>query len=222
MNINKWDEFTFLMTALFERLKLPLPGLEAQLKRAPAYRAELLRQSKFKDNPRQSAVLILLYPDDSKINTVFIQRNVYDGVHSGQIAFPGGRMEPDDPDLIYTALREAQEEIGILQAKVNVLGSLTSLYIPPSNFDVLPVVAYSMEVPEFIPQISEVSGYFSISIDQLASFEACQEREVVLNNGTRYHVPCFVVNEQIIWGATSMIINEFLEVWKDINKENPL
>ncbi len=200
------------MSQLKKRFDLPLPGIESQLKWAPEYRQELIEKNNFSEPPRQSAVLILLFPDAGKVHTVFIRRNLYDGVHSGQIAFPGGRAEPEDADLVATALREAEEEIGIDRNQVEVLGCLTKLYIPPSNFDVQPVVGYSLSKPDFIPQLSEVSGFFTVEIDHLMKSETCQTRKVVYANGREYLVPCFAVDDYVIWGATSMVLNEFLEL----------
>ena len=105
---------------------------------------------------RIAAVLILLYPHNGSIHTVFMQRPVYDGVHGGQISFPGGKMEPEDKDVIQTALREANEETGVDPSKVIITGTLTPLFIPVSNMIVTPVIGWINEKPLFKYQAEEV------------------------------------------------------------------
>lgn len=197
---------------LVQRLQKPLPGIEAQLKLVPAYRAELLKMQKPDRQARQSAVMIMLFPVEDEVHTTFIQRNVYDGVHSGQIAFPGGRYEETDPNLEYTALRETEEEVGVPMDLIKPIGSLTKIYIPPSNFDVLPVVGYLEAKPALMPDPSEVSDAFTVNIRHLLNPASCQLRPVKLANGLQLEVPCYLANGHIIWGATSMILSEFIAV----------
>lgn len=197
---------------LVQRLQKPLPGIEAQLKLVPAYRAELLKMQKPDRQARQSAVMIMLFPVEDEVHTAFIQRNVYDGVHSGQIAFPGGRYEETDPNLEYTALRETEEEVGVPMDLIKPIGSLTKIYIPPSNFDVLPVVGYLEAKPALMPDPSEVSDAFTVNIRHLLNPASCQLRPVKLANGLQLEVPCYLANGHIIWGATSMILSEFIAV----------
>jgi 8-oxo-dGTP pyrophosphatase MutT (NUDIX family) len=212
------SKFKQLINTLSNELKKPLPGIESQLKMAPSTREQLLRSMKHPNEPKQSAVLILLFPYDGEAHTVFIQRNVYDGVHSGQIAFPGGRHEPTDSDLVFTALREANEELSVVPNDVTVIGKLTKIYIPPSNFDVLPVVGCLNYKPEFRIQPSEISGYFMVKLDHLENPETTQHKQIRLSNGMEFMTPCYVVGSNIIWGATSMILNELIEVLKAIRQ----
>jgi 8-oxo-dGTP pyrophosphatase MutT (NUDIX family) len=204
--------FGSFVSKLKQRLQEPLPGIEAQLKLVPAYRAELLKMKKTDKQARQSAVMIMLFPKDGEVHTTFIQRNVYDGVHSGQIAFPGGRYEKTDPTLEFTALRETQEEVGVPMDAIKTIGSLTKIYIPPSNFDVLPVVGYLNAKPDLVPDPSEVSGVFTVSLKHLVNPESCQLSPISLANGMKLDVPCYMANGHIIWGATSMILSEFIAV----------
>jgi 8-oxo-dGTP pyrophosphatase MutT (NUDIX family) len=205
-------QFKPFISKLLQRLQKPLPGIEAQLRLVPAYKAELLKMQKPDRQARQSAVMIMLFPAEGEVHTTFIQRNIYDGVHSGQIAFPGGRHESTDPNLEFTALRETAEEVGVPLGLIKPIGTLTKIYIPPSNFDVLPVVGYLDSKPELVPDPSEVSGVFTVSMRHLLNPESCQLRPVKLANGMQIEVPCYIANGHTIWGATSMILSEFIAV----------
>lgn len=122
------------------RLSLPLPGYEAQRKMMNVNRPHIVPVP---EQARQSGVLLLIYPEDTDLKLVLIERPKDGSVHSGQVAFPGGQKEKEDLNIIRTALREANEEINLDPDRVNILGALTSLYIPVSNFEVHPIVAFS-------------------------------------------------------------------------------
>lgn len=200
------------------QLRKPLPGKAIHQQMEPATRRNFASDWQHNTAPRKSAVLILLFPEDEDIKTVFIQRNVYDGVHSGQIAFPGGRYEIFDKNLINTALRETEEEVGVPQTHVNTIGQLTEIYIPPSNFDVLPVVGWMAKAPILKIDPKEVTAAFCMSIAALTDPASKTMQEVLLANKQRLEVPCFTVEGKIIWGATSMILNEFTEIVSPILK----
>lgn len=217
MFLSSPTDFDGFVNGLARRLKQPLPGLEAQLKLLPAYRAELRRSTQSPADARQSAVLILLFPESNDVKTVFIQRNIYDGVHSGQVAFPGGRFEKGDKDLEKTALRETEEEVGVPSSRIRLIGKLTKIYIPPSNFDVLPFVGCLAEPPTLIPDPSEVSGVFTVSLNHLIRPESCQMSAIDLPDGRQIDAPCYLVDNYRIWGATSMILSEFIEVLKEVS-----
>ena len=127
-------DFQNFINKLEERLKNPLPGTGAFLKMASEIRLEELQSSYDTSKAIQSSVLILLFPENKSVKIILILRQQYEGVHSGQVSFPGGRKEKDDKTLIETALRESEEEVGIDADKVMVIGNLTEIYIPPSNF----------------------------------------------------------------------------------------
>jgi len=198
---------------LYKRLQQPLPGIEAQMLMSPMHR---LPKDFFKYNqtPNLSSVLILLY-FDGDIKTVFIKRTDDGRVHSGQISFPGGKSEPEDKDRIATALRETEEEIGVKAVDIKVLGKLTPLIIPVSNFDVLPVVGYIDYIPEFIKNDTEVQEVLCVSIAHLLSHENKKYEKRFLNN-MEFSAPFFDAFGHKIWGATSMMLSEFLEVIKPI------
>jgi len=189
-----------------------LPGWEAQVKMAHHSRKSIPEEVSIPEDASLAGILILLYPVNGCINIVFMKRSEYDGVHSGQISFPGGKMETEDLDVQETALREASEEIGINRAKTIVIGSITDLYIPPSNFRVTPTIAYTLETPRFIPDPEEVAEIIEINLPELLREETIQLKNIRVGAGFNITVPCFFIEGHIIWGATAMILSEFLEV----------
>jgi 8-oxo-dGTP pyrophosphatase MutT (NUDIX family) len=162
-------------------------------------------------------VLNLLYYDVDTLRLVLIERSVNPrDRHSGQVGFPGGRFEPSDGSLESVALREAEEEIGVPAGSVQILGRLTALYIPVSNYLVHPFVGFAERLPELKPQPGEVEQIITPALDFFRKPETRQSKDVVLDSGvTLKAVPCFHVEDKIIWGATAMILNEFLELLGD-------
>jgi len=203
-------EFNYFIKTLKQSLQT-LPGVAAQIKMAPITRLKELSRKPNYESPRKSAVLILFYPDGNKIITVLIERAADKTVHSGQISFPGGKFEKTDQNLEQTALREAAEEIGIEPDEVRIIGPLTQLYIPPSNFDVFPFVGYSSSKPQFKTN-HEVESLLEVDVETLAAPENCTSRTIKHLEAKNVEVPCYHINNHIIWGATSMIISELLEV----------
>jgi 8-oxo-dGTP pyrophosphatase MutT (NUDIX family) len=207
-------EFQLTIERLKEGLKSPLPGREAQMKMASARRIKDGTIYQAPENPRRASVLILLYPVGDRANLVFIQRNEYDGVHSGQISFPGGEKEPPDKTPEQTALREAWEETGISPESVIVIGELTELYIPPSNFMVRPIVGYCIERPEFNADPGEVQRVIEIGLENLNNQDNITVEKIFIPGGYSITAPCYKVDGDIIWGATAMILSELLEIIK--------
>ncbi len=190
-----------------------LPGLKAQISMAPLLRQDEIKEMGAGSRAVKSSVLILLYPDDQEnIMTVFIQRPAYDGFHSGQISFPGGRFEPEDQDLQQTALREAYEEVGIDPTKVEVVKRLTDLYIPPSNYRVSPFVGLFPQRPGFVPDHKEVERILELPVAQFLRRSNVKKIPITLSNGQCLETPCYLINGHTIWGATAMIMAEFVEV----------
>jgi len=204
--------FTNFIKELEFKLTKPLPGLESQNKMAPVTRNLEMKKNTHFVPPRASAVLILFYPKNDNIHTVFIKRPEYQGVHSGQIAFPGGKFELEDSSLIYTALREANEEIGVNIDQISVIGNLTELFIPPSNFNVLPVIGITNERPIFIIDPLEVDSILEINLHQLLNAENNQHKEILHRNQMLVKVPSYYLDNHIIWGATAMIISELIDI----------
>jgi 8-oxo-dGTP pyrophosphatase MutT (NUDIX family) len=203
-------DFTTFINKLNQRLQLPLPGLTAHCVMASETRLKLKMPSP-NERTRESAVLILFYPSENQIFLPLILRPQYDGVHGGQMAFPGGRAEKEDENLIRTALREAQEEIGVRVSDVKVLGELTKLFIPPSNFYVQPVVGYMTRKPDFYPDPREVDKVIEISLGDLKNPNIIG-RKILNVRGLEIDTPFYDILETTVWGATAMMISELLMV----------
>lgn len=161
-----------------------------------------------------SSVLVLLFEENDEISVLLTQRQEYKGIHSGQIAFPGGKSEQSDSDRIFTALREANEEIGINMKDVSVISTLTELYIPPSNFLVLPVLGVSKSSLGLRLDDREVKEVFSISLEKLSDPKILEIREFKVKDFYTIQAPAYVVDDKIIWGATAMILTELLDLYK--------
>ncbi|HEY3390501.1 MAG TPA: CoA pyrophosphatase [Prolixibacteraceae bacterium] len=158
---------------------------------------------------------MLLFPHIGKISTCLIRRPSTMRNHGGQIAFPGGRYEPTDNDLIDTALRESFEEIGTDKNQVEIIGALTPLYVNVSNFTMNPYIGWSETMPKFKIDSSEVDGIFIIPVEKFLHHESNQFKEVSTSRG-KLEVPGFYIDELFIWGATAMIISEFNEIFKSV------
>jgi len=199
-----------------ERLNEPLPGPEAQYKMAHAIRQKPQHPP---ENARIACTLALLYPKEGKWYLPLIQRQSNDpnDRHGGQISFPGGKQEEGDADLATTALREAEEEIGIRAADVHVLGQLTELYIPVSNFLVYPFIGYLDYVPTFTKQESEVHSILEVPIKLLQAHHTVQFTDMKFsNNVTVNDIPYYNVHGHVVWGATAMMLSEFLEIIEEV------
>ncbi|GAB3809375.1 CoA pyrophosphatase [Spirosoma humi] len=194
---------------LRQRLQEPLPGEAAHKKMASTARYRL--GIKPNERTRRSAVLICFYPYQNSIYLPLILRPQYDGVHAGQMAFPGGRMERIDENLTRTALREAQEEVGIRVSDVKVLGLLTELYIPPSNFYVQPVVGVLPYRPDFYPDPREVEAVVEVSLDTLLDETIVGDSQIEVR-GVLVDAPFYQIQGYRVWGATAMMISELLMV----------
>lgn len=165
-------------------------------------------------NPRMSAVLILLFPEDNQWQFVLTKRKEYEGVHSKQISLPGGKKEISDLSLEATALRETHEEIGVHSSSINIIGELTSIYIPPSNFIVQPFVGYVTKKPNFIPEDKEVDRIILTPISRLLENDVIKKTNVDIDKNTKMLAPYFDIDHEIVWGASAMILNEFRRLIK--------
>ena len=209
--------FQEFVKKLSEELKKELPGFSAQKQMAPLGRkppSDYLG----KITPKKSAVLMLLFPGTNHriVKTVFILRpDTEGGSHVGQVALPGGGLDTSDKDLSETALREAEEEIGVDRNSVSLLGGLTPLYIPVSNYMVHPFIGVSNKVPEFKMHPIEVRGLLEADLAELFSEKNKKEVEKFIKVKNRMlQVPCYEIKGEVIWGATAMILSEFSEIIK--------
>jgi 8-oxo-dGTP pyrophosphatase MutT (NUDIX family) len=202
---------------LGQRLQAPLPGLEAQMRMAPDSRQALLKAQNFiiPDDAKRSAVLMLVYPSADGFYMPLIERAAYDGVHSRQIGLPGGQTEPGDLDAIDTALREAEEEIGVSRHHIEVLGLLSSLYIPPSNFHVQPVLAVTQQRPAFVLDPVEVASLIETPLMPLLQGQYRGQSTVQVRGGA-WQVPSFSIQGHVVWGATAMMLSELVAVMGEV------
>jgi 8-oxo-dGTP pyrophosphatase MutT (NUDIX family) len=199
----------FTIESIKVKLNLPLPGLSAQLKMAPPMRTKNIP---IPTDARIGAVMILVYKKNDHWHTLFIERAKDGNTHSGQIAFPGGKKDDTDKDVIYTALRECEEEIGVPINSVEVLGVLTDLYIPPSNFIVSSIIGYISELPDLVLSKNEVANTFEIRLEDLFLPENKSKKTVKQSDdfSKEIEVPIYKIENKIdVWGATAMIIAEF-------------
>lgn len=207
------DEIT---ARLSERMQAPLPGLEAQLLMAAGIRVKAARNFKIDSSKaRIGAVLIALYMDGETVRTVLMKRPDYDGTHAGQVSFPGGKVEEQDKDLIATALREAEEEVNIKPDEVMVIGQLTELYIPPSNFLVHPILGVLKQPPTLVPDAHEVQSIHTPELSYLLRDDIIEEIEIKLKTGFKMKTPSFKVDGHVVWGATAMIISELKAILRE-------
>ena len=189
-----------------ERLQESLPGEKAHLRMAPAFRGPVTAA----EPAVPAAVLVLFYPSGQETCLAFIKRNAYDGPHSAQVSFPGGSREPHDRNLEETALRETREELGIRE-KIEILGALTPLHIPVSNYLVHPFVGWMEQVPVFRPDPAEVQYVIEATLRGLQDpLQQGSAREV--RHGLTMEVPFYMVGEEKIWGATAMMLSEVLQL----------
>jgi len=202
-------------------IPVELPAVSSHIKMAPKERIEALKNSNFKiENPRIAAVMMLLYPKNEKPHLILIVRNAYNGVHSSQIAFPGGKYESSDADYQETALRETQEEVGIVPEKIEVIKHFTPMYIPPSNFLVHPFLGISKEELSFYPDIREVADIIELPLSVFLNDEIITEATLSTSYGDNILVPAFNIQNHIVWGATAMILSELRDVLKITFEEN--
>lgn len=204
-------DFDGFIDCLQSRLMLELPGNVAHLKMASRKRLTELRDSYDQSKAKQSSVLILLYEKNDKLKMVLMKRQDYDGVHSGQVSFPGGQKEESDIGFEETALRESNEELGIQANEVKIIGKLSDIFIPPSNFLVKPFIAYQNSVPDFTPDSIEVAEVIEADIADLFKEELKGEKKLNVR-GTPIMAPYFNLNGHVVWGATAMILSELLDV----------
>jgi len=204
-----------LIKKLKDKLNNALPGDNAHKLLEPETRKHFSNREPL-EHARMSSVMILIYPSGDFYNTFTILRPTYDGVHSNQMAFPGGQREEQDSNLMDTAVRETKEEIGVYIEKKDILGKLTDIYIPPSNFIVSPYIAFFNEKPSTKRQPSEVEEIIEVNLKEIIHPDAITTRRLILEKYGEVHVPCFLVGDNVIWGATAMIMSELREVLRAV------
>ncbi|MEZ7901054.1 MAG: CoA pyrophosphatase [Flavobacteriales bacterium] len=205
---------TELINNLKKAFENELPGMESHLEMTPYRRLTKI----IPENRREGAILMMLYPKNGELYFPLIQRHEYEGVHSNQVSFPGGKAESFDKNLYHTALRETEEEIGVNQIDVSQLGEMSQVYIPPSNFLVSAFLSFHNELPQFVKEEKEVKEILEIPVSSVLDPRNIKTTEIKMKNGMKLSTPYFDLEEKIVWGATAAILAEFKAVFNSLPK----
>jgi 8-oxo-dGTP pyrophosphatase MutT (NUDIX family) len=188
-----------------------LPGIEAHKKFYPL-RFEHIEKP---DEVKLSAVGVHLFELENELCFILIERSEYEGHHSKQIAFPGGKKELFDKDLEETARRESIEEINIHMKNAKLIGQITPVYIPVSNFEVYPFLYWHEQVPSYDSSSLEVNDIFIVNCSDLLNDDNLSEIDIYISaNSKLKKVPCFRLQNKFVWGATALILSEIKEILK--------
>ncbi len=161
--------------------------------------------------------MALFYPNDEELtHLLLILRKSYEGVHSNQVSFPGGKEEKQDKDLLATALRETYEEVGIEPEQVQVIRSVSQVYIPPSNFEVTPYVGIYRKTHPFVLQQDEVAKIIEVPLPDFMDDAKLITQSLSTSYAKNIEVPAFNLNGYTVWGATAMMLNEIRELFKEV------
>lgn len=164
-------------------------------------------------SPRKAAVMALMYPNDlGEMIMIFMLRKTYKGVHSNQIGFPGGKVEDEDKTMLDTALRETYEEIGVSKSHITILKELTEVYIPPSNFLVQPYLGVLNKKPAYILEEKEVERLIEIPLKTILNDAFISSKKLKTSYANEIEVPVFEFDDEIIWGATAMMLSEIKDL----------
>lgn len=216
-------QFSYINQFFPKIKKIELPGQKAQIIMAPEYRKAYLRQAYDISQANRAGVLILFYPDrDGDTSFVLILRKSYKGVHSNQVALPGGRYEIEDGDLVQTALRETEEEVGVSAASIEVIKPMTELYIPPSNFLVKPTLATIDFQPIFVKQDTEVECVIPVKLKDFMNPSCISFHLITTSYAQEKTVPIYRIYDHIVWGATAMMLSELRVILKESGIVDPL
>lgn len=209
------------MHAIIEKIRYEiennLPGEESHLLMSPLGRGKSSELIKTVDVYKNSSVALILLENENRYEVVLTKRATYNGAHSGQISFPGGREEVFDKSPLYTAIRETKEEINFDLSSAEQLGKLSNVFVPVSKFLVRPYVFYTPE-PLIFSNNREVVETFTIPLELLLDDRSISKMQVLIGNNTRMTVPCFCIENHQIWGATAIMLNEFKQLLKNVYK----
>lgn len=206
--------FTQFLSKIDQLQSISLGGLEAQFKLAPKLRMKYDEQKIKASNPKRAAVLALFYPNDqNEASFLLTERASYKGTHSAQVSFPGGKIEESDHSLAETALRETYEEVGVVKDDITIIREITDVYIPPSNFLATPFLGYTKQKPVFSIN-NEVQTTIEVRVSDL--MDDSNLDQIIMNTSymDNISVPCFKLNDYVVWGATGMMLSEIKEMLK--------
>lgn len=197
---------------------LPLPGEDSHNKMSPQLRIQWLKENKVQDaNPKRAGVMALFYPDvEQETRLLLILRKVYQGVHSNQIGFPGGKVEKIDKNLMETALRETHEEVGVPPSEVEVIKELSEVYIPPSNFLVKPYIGLYPSPRPFVKEDFEVESLVEVYLKDFLDDSNHINEVLTTSYAKNIDVPAFKLNGYTVWGATAMVLSEIKELLRQV------
>lgn len=198
---------------------IKLPAQVSHLKMVPPSRKNMLNVPKESiEKAKKAGVLALFYPDEThQTKFILILRRTYEGIHSAQISFPGGKLETQDGSLKEAAVRETFEEVGVPRHNIHVLQELSGVYIAPSNFYVHPFVAITAETPFFKLQEDEVEALIEVDLQHFLDENVIMTNRVKASYNIDVEVPTFLLNGHIVWGATAMILSEIKDLLKQLS-----
>ncbi|MGH2544017.1 MAG: NUDIX hydrolase [Ardenticatenaceae bacterium] len=205
-------EFEVQVERLRERLKGPLPGREVYMRMAPENPLHRIVEVARTNGCREGAVLLLLYPLNGEPHIVLTLRGAALRNHAGQISLPGGRLDPGET-VVQGAIREAWEELGIVPEALDVLGCLSELYIPPSDYCLTPVIAATHNRPDFQPHDVEVAELIEAPL-RLFTDPSNRYEETRFVAGQERRAPYYQAGPHKVWGATAMILAEMAAAWE--------
>ncbi|WP_100612857.1 NUDIX hydrolase [Confluentibacter lentus] len=197
---------------------IQLPAEESHLKMIPPSRKALLNvQIEAVNLAKKAGVLALFYPDENnQTKFILILRKTYEGIHSAQVSFPGGKLEVQDTSLKEAAIRETFEEVGVSKNAIEILRALTQVYIAPSNFYVHPFMAITPKTPFFKLQEDEVEALIEVDLRHFLDDNIVTTKRVKASYNIDVEVPTFLLNDHIVWGATAMILSEIKDLLKEL------
>jgi 8-oxo-dGTP pyrophosphatase MutT (NUDIX family) len=203
--------YSDFISAIQEQLMQPLPGKLGQEPLRPYVPLTPHLDPPALMTPREGAVLALLYPVHEVPHLLLMERPKYQGAHSGQISFPGGKLEANETHM-QAAQREAWEEVGVHPDEIKVLGELSKVYVWASNFNIQPFLAFSAYKPDFQPDQREVARILEAPLEVFFQPGVLKEKSLAGAMGVELMAPYFDVFDRTLWGATAMIISEMMHV----------